>query len=415
MSLSDKKFGRRIFVRDAGLLSLLAQLGWPRFLKASPSGGGGGNSSVYARLGVRPLINAAGTYTALSASLLPPEAANAMHEASRSYVSIPELHSAAGKRISELLGVEAALVTAGAAASLTLGTAACVAGKDPEKIKRLPDLQGMKSEVIIQKTHRFGYDHAVRAVGVKLVEAEGRDELERALSDRTAMTLFLNSADPKGQVKRAEFVEIARKAGVPSMIDAAADVPPVQRLSEYNKLGFDLVCFSGGKGLQGPQCSGLLLGKKDLIDAAFLNGSPHADTILRGAKVGKEEIVGLLVALELYLQRDHKAQWKDWEQQVEYILKAVHGVPGVTKSEMFVPDIANESPHARITWDIKTLPLKRKDVAKRLKEGEPRIEVRPSGDDEPVLEVAVWMLQPKEYRIVARRIREVLTSQGLHP
>ncbi len=410
MNLQKTRFGRRNFIRDAGLLSLMGQIGWSRFSKAAPALGSGNGSNIYARLGVRPLVNAAGTYTALSASLMPVQVRNAMHEASGSHVSIPELQSAAGKRISELLGVESALVTAGAAAALTLGTAACVAGKDPERIKKLPDLQGMRSEVIIQKTHRFPYDHAVRAVGVKLVEVEGREQMEGAISDRTAMMLFLNYADPKGPVKRAEFVDIARKARVPCMIDAAADVPPAGRLSEYNKIGFDLVCFSGGKGLQGPQCSGLLLGRKDLIEAAFLNGSPHSDSIGRAAKVGKEEIVGLLVALELYLKRDHKAQWKDWEQQVDHILKAVNGLPAVKKAEKFVPEIANETPHARIVWDPQVLPLKRKDVAKRLQQGEPRIEVRPSAEDDPILEVAVWMLQPKEYRIVSRRIREVLAG-----
>jgi len=409
MSYKEALVGRRGFLRDAGLVSLLAQVSWPRFLKAAP-GRNGSAGGVYARLGVRPLINAAGTYTTLSACVMPREVRKAMEEAGESHVSIPELQAAVGKRIAELLGVEAALVTAGSAAALTLGTAACVAGKDTEKIRRLPDLEGMKTEVIIQKSHRFAYDHAVRAVGVKLVEVESRAEMEKSISGRTALMLFLNSADPKGQVKRAEFVEVARKTGMPCMIDAAADTPPASHLSEYNKMGFDLVCFSGGKGLQGPQCSGLLLGRKDLIEAAFLNGSPHSDSVGRAAKVGKEEIVGLLVALELYLKRDHKAQWKDWEQQVESILGAVKSVAAVKKAEMFVPEIANETPHARIVWDPQILPLKRKDVARRLQEGEPRIEVRPSAEDEPVVEVAVWMLQPKEYRIVARRLREVLLS-----
>jgi L-seryl-tRNA(Ser) seleniumtransferase len=404
------RLGRRRFFWSAGLLSFVTQSYWPRMLAASPLAGFSSAKNVYTRLGIRPLINAAGTYTTLSACLVPAEVREAMEEAAQVHVSIPELHEAAGKRIAQLVGVEAALVTSGAAGSLLLGTAACVAGKDPERIKRVPDLQGMKDQVIIQKAHRFGYDHAVRAVGVKLVEVEGSEQMRNALGPQTAMMLFLNSADPKGSVKRAEFVEIAKKAGVPTMVDAAADVPPASRLGEYNKMGFDLVCFSGGKGLQGPQCSGLLLGRKDLIEAAYLNGSPHADSIGRGGKVGKEEIIGLLTAVELYLKRDHKAQLKDWEQQVDFIIKTASGIPGVTKSEMFMPEIANETPHARIQWDPKVLPLKRKDVATRLREGEPRIEVRPSDEEDPVLELAVWMLQPKEYRIVARRIKEVLVA-----
>jgi len=402
---------RRRLLQQASLLALLApgaqsrlRLALPQQRQQKPP------DNVYTRLGVRPLINAAGTYTALSGSLMPPEVRAAMAEASRHYVSIDELQAAVGKRIAELLGVEAALVTAGAAAAMTLGTAACITGKDPDKIKRLPDTRGLKNEVIIQKSHRFPYDHAVRAVGVTLIEVETRQQMEKAINERTAMMLFLNYADPLGQVKRAEFVEIGKKAGVPTMLDAAADLPPPSRLSEYTRMGFDLVCFSGGKGLRGPQCSGLLLGRRDLIEAAYLNGSPHSDSIGRAAKVGKEEIIGLLVALELYLQRDHQAQWKEWQQQVAFILQSVADVPGVTKAEMFVPPIANETPHARIQWDEKVIPLKQRDVANRLLEGEPPIAVRPSSEDAPVIEVAVWMLQPGEYQLVARRLREVLTK-----
>lgn len=366
---------------------------------------------MYEQLGVRPLINAAGTYTALSASIVPREVVEAMEEASRSHVSIPELQEAVGKRISALLGCEAALVTAGAAAALTLGTAACVAGKDPEKIKRLPDTAGMKNEVLIQKSHRFPYDHAVRAVGIKLIEVETRKQLEAAINPNSAMMLFLNYADPKGEVRRKEFVEIGKAAGVPTFIDAAADVPPAERLSEYVRMGFDLVTFSGGKGLRGPQCSGLLLGRKELIEAAFLNGSPHSDSIARAAKVGKEEIVGLLTALELYLKQDHKAEWRDWESRVRNIADALKDLRGV-RSESFVPEIANETPHLRVEWDERTIPKKNADIVKLLREGDPRIEVRPSAADKPMIEIAVWMLQPGEHRIVAKRVREILKQMS---
>jgi L-seryl-tRNA(Ser) seleniumtransferase len=362
---------------------------------------------IYDQLGVRPLINAAGTFTTLSASLMPREAVQAMEEASRAHVSIPELQQAVSNRISGLLGCEAALVTAGAAAALTLGTAACVAGKDQGKIRRLPDTSGMKNEVLIQKSHRFAYDHAVRAVGIKLIEVETRAQLESAINERTAMMLFLNNADGKGQVRRKEFVEIGKKAGVPTFNDAAADVPPPERLTEYIRLGFDLVAFSGGKGLRGPQCSGLLLGRGDLIEAAFLNGSPHSDTIGRAAKVGKEEIVGLLTALELYLKRDHKAERREWESRIRHIADALKNLRGV-RTEMFVPEIANESPHLRVTWDEKVIPAKGADIVKRLREGEPRIEVRPSAGAQPMIEVSVWMLQPGEHHVVAKRLREVL-------
>jgi L-seryl-tRNA(Ser) seleniumtransferase len=224
------------------------------------------------------------------------------------------------------------------------------------------------------------------------------------------MMFFLNYADPQGQIKRKEFIEIARKAAIPTLIDAAADVPPPERLSEYVRMGFDLVAFSGGKGLRGPQCSGLLLGRKELVEAAYLNGSPHADTLARGAKVGKEEIVGLWTAVELYLKRDHKAEWRDWESRVRDIARTLAGLRGV-KTETFTPDIANESPHLRVSWDEKLLPMKNQQAAKLLRDGEPRIEIRPSAGDKPMLEIAVWMLNPGEHRIVARRVRDVLISK----
>ncbi len=401
---------RRQFVRAAGMLSAVTASGTAPFAGRSFAAAGAfGRGSVYSKLGIRPLINAAGTYTALSACTMPREVTEAMQDASRFHVSIPELQEAVGKRIAALVGAEAALVTAGAANALTLATAACVAGKDPGKIRRVPETAGMKNEVILQKTHRVAYDHAIRAVGTRLIEVETREQLEGAINDRTAMMFFLNFADPKGQVKRSEFVEIAKKAGIPTLNDAAADVPPPSRLSEYVKMGFDLVAFSGGKGLRGPQCSGLLLGRKDLIEAAFLNGSPHADTVGRGAKVGKEEIIGLWTAVETYLRKDHKDEWREWEMRVSEIAKAVRGLRSV-QAEKFVPEIANESPHLRITWDEKVIPAKREQIAKLLREGEPRIEVRPSAGDKPVLEIGVWMLKPGEHRVVARRVREVLTK-----
>jgi D-glucosaminate-6-phosphate ammonia-lyase len=398
---------RRQFLRGAGILSTFTASGGFSICSLWAARADVSRKTVYSALGIRPLINAAGTYTTLSASLLPREVAEAMQDASRHYVSIPELHEAAGKRIAALVGSEGALVTAGAASALTLGTAACVAGKDQDRIRRIPDTTGMKNEVIIQKSHRFGYDHAVRAVGTRLIEVETREQMTAAIGDRTAMMLFLNSNAPKGQIKHAEFVEIAKKAGVPTLIDAAADVPPADHLGAYTKMGFDLVAISGGKGLRGPQCSGLLLGRKDLIEAAYLNGSPHSDTVGRQAKVGKEEIVGLWTAVELYVKRDHKAEWREWESRIRSITDTVSSVRGV-RTEPFLPEIANEVPHLRLEWDPKMIPLRNREVAKLLLDGEPRIAVRPSEGDKPTLEIAVWMLQPGEHKIVAQRVVEVL-------
>src|SRR6266571_2020432 len=233
----------------------------------------------FRELGVRPFINAAGTYTAMTASLMPPEVMDAINYASRQYVMLDELHDRVGQRIATLLKAEAAMVTAGAAAALTLGTAAVLTGTDRQKIVELPDLARMKSEVIIQKAHRFGYDHAVRNCGVRLVEVETPEELERAIGEKTAMMLFYNNNNAEGRIPDEEFARLGKKHGIPTLNDAAADVPPVDNLWKYTKMGFDLVAFSGGKGLRGPQSAGLLLGKKALIAAARQNGSPNGNAI----------------------------------------------------------------------------------------------------------------------------------------
>ena len=278
-------------------------------------------------LGVRSFINAAGTFTALTGSLMRPEVVAAIQVASRKYVKLDDLHRAVGKRIAELLDCEAALVTAGCASALSLSTAACVAGSDPEKIRRIPDTHGLKNEVLVQKTHRVGYDHAIRNAGVRMIEVETREELEDTINERTAMMFFLNFADPQGSIHHEEFVAIGKKHNIPTLIDAAADVPPVENLWKYTKMGFDLVAFSGGKGLRGPQSSGLLLGRKDLIEAARLNNSPNGDTLCRTNKVNKEEIVGMLVALETYLHEDHAAIWKEWEARCQRIVQALSRLP----------------------------------------------------------------------------------------
>jgi uncharacterized pyridoxal phosphate-dependent enzyme len=359
----------------------------------------------FKELGIRPFINAAGTYTTLTASLMQPEVVQAIDYASKQFVHLIDLHDAAGKRIASLIGCEAAMVTAGAASALTLGTAACMTGTNQEFIRRLPDTTGMKTEVIIQKSHRYGYDHAVRNCGIRFVEVETREELERAINDRTVMMLFLNENEPVGKIKAAEFAELGKKHSIPTFTDAAADVPPVDHLSRYTKMGFDLVTFSGGKGLRGPQSAGLLLGRQDLIAAARLNGPPNSDTIGRGMKVNKEEYLGMMVAIELYVKMDHAAEWREWEKRVKVVADSVGPVQGV-KTETFIPEIANAVPHLRITWDPGAVKITAAEAVKRLRDGDPSIELRPGAKDG--LEVAVWMLQPGEAQTVAKRIREVL-------
>ncbi len=356
-------------------------------------------------LGVRPFLNAAGTYTMLTASLMPPEAVAAIEYSSKHFVRLDELHDAVGKRIAELIGCEAALVSAGAASALTLGTAACMTGTNAEFIRRLPDTTGMKTEVIIQKSHRYVYDHAVRNCGIRFVEVETREQLKSAINPNTVMMLFFNDADPRGQVKLAEFAQIGKKHTIPTFNDAAADVPPVENLSKYTKLGFDLVTFSGGKGLCGPQSAGLLLGRKDLIAAARLNASPNSDTIGRGQKVNKEEMLAMMVAVESYVKRDHAAEWREWERRARTITDAARSVKGVTV-EQYVPEIANHTPHLRIRLDPGVVKVSVAEAIKRLREGEPAIECVPGSRD--YIGMTVWMLQPGEDKIVARRLREVL-------
>ncbi len=393
---------RRTFLKSLSNLPLVGGLLSTGRASAAPK-----KRDYLKELGVRPMINAAGTYTALTASLMPPEVLAAWQYGSLHYVRRDELHDAAGRRIAELIGCEAAMITAGAASALTLGTAACLTGNSRDFIRRLPDTTGMKSEVIIQKAHHFGYEHAVRNCGIRFVDVQSREDLERAVSDRTAMMLFLNYADPDGQIKAAEFAELGKKHNVPTFVDCAADVPPAENLSKNLKLGFSLVTFSGGKGLCGPQSAGLLLGRKDLIAAARLNGPPNSDTIGRGMKVNKEEMLAMMAAVELYLKRDHAADDREWRRRIDVISRAVSSIPTVS-TETYVPEIANHVPHMRIKWDQSRVKISVRDAVRQLREGEPSIEPLPGGGD--ALGFGVWMMQPGDEKIVARRIRDILRS-----
>jgi L-seryl-tRNA(Ser) seleniumtransferase len=334
-----------------------------------------------------------------------PEVMQAIDYSSKFFVHLVELQDRVGERIASLIGCEAALVSAGAASALTLGTAGCMTGTNEEFIRRLPDTAGMKTEVIVQKSHRYGYDHAVRDCGTKFIEVETREELERAINDRTVMMLFFNAANPPGQIKAEEFAQLGKKHNIPTFNDAAADVPPVENLSKYLKMGFDLVTFSGGKGIRGPQSAGLLLGRKDLIHAARLNGPPNSDTIGRGMKVNKEELLGMMAAVEAFIKKDHAVEWKEWEKRVKTVADSVGPINGI-KTEPFVPEISNAVPHLRITWDPSQIKIAADEVVKKLRDGNPSIELRPGAKEG--IEVAVWMMQPGEAQIVARRIREVL-------
>jgi len=330
-----------------------------------------------------------------------------------------ELHEAAGAYLAKKLRCEAALVTAGAAAALVVGTAACVTLGNDSAILNIPtDMNGLKNEVIVQKTHRYGYDHAIRNCGVRFVEVETLPQYEQAFTDRTVMTHFFNAGE--GQISREDWVRVAHQHGVPCFNDAAADVPPISNLWNYTQMGFDLVTFSGGKGLRGPQCTGLLLGRKDLIDAARKNNSPNSNTVGRGMKVAKEEIVGLVAAVDWFLSQDDAAMQAEYRKRAERIADQLKNIPTL-QTQIFIPAVAaNQVPHLLITYDQNRVKITGAEVMQKMREGKPRIELNPSTGGAPAsaglpggantIVVGVWMMQPGEDLIVAKRLREVLQT-----
>lgn len=361
--------------------------------------------NLYERLGVRPLINAKGTYTVLSGSLMPPEVVAAMAEAARCYVDLNELEAAVGARLAELTGAEAALVTGGCAAAQAQVAAACMAGTDPEKIRQLPDTTGLKHEIIMQRAHRNPYDQAFRLAGAKIVEVDTVAEFQAALNDRTCAVAHIMAFEPNGQISLPEVLELAHAAGLPVLVDAAAELPPAENLTRFVQMGADAVMFSGGKGLRGPQASGLLLGKRALIEAAALNACPN-HSVGRPMKAGKEEIIGLLTAVELYVQRDHAAEWRHWEGQLETIAAALADLPHVQTGR--VPEhFINHVPRLYITWDKALLGVTQAEATEALRQGEPRIEVLETSLG---LTVSPNTLQPGEEEPIARRLREILTA-----
>jgi D-glucosaminate-6-phosphate ammonia-lyase len=289
--------------------------------------------------------------------------------------------------------------------------AACLTGEDPLHVRQLPDLTGLKEEVIIQKSHRFLYDHAIRNCGIKVVEIETTTELENAIGGNTAMMLFFNDNEPKGKIDAEEFVALGKKYGIPTFNDAAADVPPTENLSKYLRMGFDLVTFPGGKGMRGPQNAGLLLGRRDLIRAARLNSAPNGDSIGRGNKVSKEAILGMVIALEMYLKRDSEAETREWDRRITLLADCLVDMEAL-KVQIFTPAIANHVPHLKVTWNQDSLKVSADDIRQQLRAGIVSIEAVPpysyeaSADGEEV-RFGVWMMQPNEVEMVAQRLREV--------
>ena len=359
---------------------------------------------ILKELGIRTFVNAAGTYTAMTASLMHDEVLETIKQGAKQFAMLDEVQDKVGEKIAELCHAEAATVTAGCWSALVLGTAGVLTGMDMKKVAQLPDVTGMKSEVIVQKGHNIGYVHALTNTGAIIVEIETAQELEKAINEKTAMMWFLNSYAPMGKIQHEEWVAIAKKHKIPTMIDMAADVPPVSNLWKYNELGFDLVCVSGGKAMRGPQSAGLLMGKKELIAAARLSAPPRGGNIGRGMKVNKEEVLGMYVALEKYINQDHDAEWKMWESKIDTIAKSVNSIEGV-KIEISVPPIANHTPLLFISWDESKVKTSNKDLMLKLRNGSPSIEVMANGTG---INITVFMLQEGEEKIVAKRIREEL-------
>ena len=371
-------------------------------------------AQIYTRLGLRPIINASGTYTHLGGSLMPPEVIQAMNDAAQHYVPIRDLSKAVGDRIAQLTGNQGALVTTGAAGAIFVGTCACIGGDDAEKMKRLPFTDGMRNEVVVQSLHRTGWTRQCEAAGARLVEIEHRDQMDRAITGKTAMIYFLvadkhfgkyrDQLDaPGAKVSLEDCIAISKATRVPMLVDAAAELPPPENLSAFTQKGVDLVAFSGGKGLRGPQNAGLLVGRKELIDVAALYQSPYSG-LGRDLKIAKETMIGMLAAVERYVKIDHTAEWNYWKSQIDHIRNELKNVEGVESGD--VPHyVTNHVPRLWVKWDEKAFNFSREECFRELQEGEPSVVAlrTPMG-----VTVVTWMMAPGEEKIVAQRLKEVL-------
>src|SRR6266446_970690 len=412
-------FSRRGFIRLAAAAPLLGQIAAKNaFASAATALGKDPRQNVYTRLGVKTIINCRGTWTYLSGSLEFPEVQAAQREASEYFVNMFELQHAASRRLAELTGAESGMVTSGAAGAMASAAAACMAGTDPKKIWQLPDTTGLKGEVVMYGG-RSAFDSALRLTGAKLVVTQTPQQLEAAAGPNAAMIYTTVLGD---RLKQA--IAIAKKANVPLLLDDAAGIPPIENLRLYAKMDADLYCFSGGKGLGGPQCSGLLLGRQDLIEAALANTSPWEGAVCRAMKVGKEEVMGCLAAVEAWGKMDLAALNRQWNERVKRIAALVETVPGVT-TDIQIPEDGNRYPTLTVHWDEPAWHFTVADCDRQLRDGEPRIEVLTASNPSMVaavverdsktprnnrLQIISMTMQPGEDLIVGRRLREILSA-----
>jgi len=365
--------------------------------------------NLFKELGVRTFINAAGTYTFMTGSLMHDYVVDTIMGASKDFCLLDELQDKVGERIAQMTHAEAAVVTTGAFSGMTLGLAGILTGMDVEKVKLLPHLEGtgMKSEVICQKAHDIDYNHALTNTGCKIITVETAADVEAAINEKTACLHFLNIEAEKGKIMHEEWVELGRKHNTPTSIDVAADVPPVSNLWKFNDMGFHFVVISGGKAIRGPQSAGLLMGKKDIITAARLHMPPRGFNIGRGFKVNKEEILGMYVALEHYVTYDHDKEWKEWEDRIMRIENAVRPIEGVY-TKMFVPPLGNITPTLEVSWNKDKIKMSAKELQEELRNGDPSIEV--ISHEEHAINITAWVMRPGDEKPVAKRLKEALSN-----
>ena len=425
--MREKTMTRRELIRRGGALG--GVLAFPRVLGASGQTGAAASGSatstalhagpdLYQSIGVRPLINARGTFTIISGSTMLPEVRAAMDGAAQKYVHLDELTEAVGARLAALTGAEWGLVSNGCSAGLTLATAACVAGGNPDLHVRLPNLSGFpKDEAIIPAHSRNVYDAALRSMGVRIVEVTTMAEFEAALGPRVAMIYVLagpNADNSPLNVKA--MAPIAKAKGVPILVDAAAEILTIPNVHLQN--GATLVAYSGGKCLRGPQTAGLLLGRKDLVRAAWVHSAPHHG-VTRSLKVGKEDAIGMLMAVEMWVKRDHEAEWKRWNGWLDHIGQRVAAVPGVSTAVVQPTGLSNRTPSLKILWDRQKLGITGEAVARLLLDGDPRITLDAArGAGEPGqtgVSVTPYMLAPGDERVIADRLFAVLSKPPAQP
>ena len=411
---NQARLTRRSLLGIAGMSTVGSLLPAAAAAAAEPAG-----VDYYDKLTVPKIINAAGTYTFLTASIMPPSVQRAVALAAHYPVRLSDLQRASGEYIARRLRCEGAVVSSGASAALTLATAACIAARGNLSCAEIPaQARARNYEVIVQKKHRYEYDHAMLICGVSIREVDGLEDYKRAFNDHTVMTNYFNAAGPEAEpevIDRATWLAVAHEHNVPCHLDAAADVPPISNLWNYTAMGFDLVCFSGGKGLRGPQNAGLLLGKKKLTDLALANDSPISDAVGRGMKVAKEQMVGMVAAIDWFLDQNDDDLQAEYERRVDRIRAALGGIKSLTTS-INVPPVANHVPHLLIHYDPAVLGIKPLEVADLLRAQTPSIELNPAtgaagrieGADQNTIVVGVWMLQPGEDVVVAKALRRAL-------